>query len=163
MKKIFFTVIVFTSIGLNIYAQDKIDFKAETLSGTEINFSEVYKNGPTLINFWALWCKPCRIEMKALKSLYERYADEGFNIIGINQDSPRSVAKVESFISSQNIKYTIVLDPNKELFNLFNGQVVPLTLLYDRKGNVVYQNQGYLPGDEFSLEEEIKKLIGTDE
>ena len=142
-----------------INAQDKIDFNTELLSGDEIKFSEMYSNGVTLVNFWALWCKPCRVEMKALKELYEKYSPQGFQILGINQDSPRSVAKVESYIASHEVKYDVALDPNKELFEMFNGQVVPLTLLYDKSGKVVYQNTGYLPGDEFKLEEAIKKVL----
>ncbi len=142
-----------------INAQDKIDFSTELLSGDEIQFSEMYANGVTLVNFWALWCKPCRVEMKTLKRLYEKYSNQEFQILGINQDSPRSVAKVESYIVSHEVKYHIALDPNKELFEMFNGQVVPLTLLYDKSGKVVYQSTGYLPGDEFKLEEAIRKTL----
>ena len=154
-------LIILSTISV-VQAQDKIDFSTELLSGKEIKFSELYSNGVTLVNFWALWCKPCRVEMKALKELYEKYSDQGFQILGINQDSPRSVAKVESYIASHEVKYNIALDPNKELFDMFNGQVVPLTMLYDKSGKVVYQNTGYLPGDEFKLEEAIKKALGAE-
>lgn len=152
--------LVLLSFTFSINAQDKIDFSVELLSGDEIKFSDMYSTGVTLVNFWALWCKPCRVEMKALKTIYEKYSDRGFQILGINQDSPRSVAKVESYIASHEIPYEIAIDPNKELFELFNGQVVPLTLLYDKSGNVVYQNTGYLPGDEFKLEEAVKAALG---
>jgi len=143
----------------NFMAQDGINFSADTINGEFITVSELQKNGPVLVNFWALWCKPCRTEMKALKALYEKYLKNGFQIIAVNEDTPRSVAKVESFVKSQGLDFYVVLDPNKELFERFNGQAIPYTLLYDQSGNVVYQNTGYLPGDEIKLEEELVKLF----
>ena len=100
--------------------------------------------------------------MKALNDIYKKYSDRGFQILGINQDTPRSVAKVKSFVASLSVEYHIGLDPNQELFNMFNGQLIPLTILYDTEGNVVYQNTGYLPGDEFKIEEAVKKVLGDE-
>ncbi len=152
-------LIVFLLISLN--AQDKIDFTLKMISGNEMTLGEIKNNQPVLINFWALWCKPCRSEMKALNKLYNKYKENGFEIIGINIDTPRSSAKVESFIKTLGIDYYIALDPNSELFNDFNGQVLPLNILYDGKGNVVFRHTGYLPGDERELEKEIKKVLGV--
>ena len=154
-------ILIFLTASLSL-AQDKIDFNVELLDGESKNFSEMYSEGPTLINFWALWCKPCRTEMKALNDIYKKYSDRGFQILGINQDTPRSVAKVKSFVASLSVEYHIGLDPNQELFNMFNGQLIPLTILYDNEGNVVYQNTGYLPGDEFKIEEAVKKVLGDE-
>jgi len=159
--KIIISLILF-SFTLVLKAQDKIEFPVEFLSGEKKNFSEIYPEGPTLVNFWALWCKPCRAEMKALNELYKKYSDKGFQILGINQDTPRSLAKVKAFVGSQGIQYKIALDPNNEYFELFNGQVLPLTILYDREGNVVYQNTGYFPGDEFKIEKEIQKTLNLE-
>lgn len=156
--KLFILIFIFT-FSLSI-AQDQIDFSIELLDGESKDFSEMYSNGPTLINFWALWCKPCRIEMKALNDLFEKYSERGFQILGINQDTPRSVVKVKSFVKSLDIQYNIALDPNKEYFEMFNGQVLPLSILYDTEGNVVYQSTGYFPGDEFKIEEAIQKALG---
>ena len=91
--------------------------------------------------------------------MFKKYNSDGFQIIAVNEDTPRSLAKVESFVKSQGLDFNIVLDPNKDLFEQFNGQAIPLAILYDKTGNVVYQNVGYLPGDEVKLEEELKKLL----
>ena len=144
-NKIFLTLSLLLLPSL-FWAQDKIEFTAETINNEEIVFSEVYKNGPTLVNFWALWCKPCRAEMKHLEAIYEKYKDNGFTILGINQDSPRSVAKVRAFVSTHNLNFPIVTDPNQEIFQQFNGQSIPLNVLYNQKGEVVYTHIGYLPG-----------------
>lgn len=162
LKIFLFAIILFISFSTRNQAQDKIDFSAETINNEEIVFSDVYKNGPTLVNFWALWCKPCRAEMRHLEAIYEKYKDHGFTILGINQDSPRSVAKVKAFVSSHNLNFRIVTDPNQEIFQQFNGQSIPLNVLYNKKGEVVYTHVGYLPGDEIKLEEEIKKVLGIE-
>lgn len=162
MKKNFlrmFALIFLISFELTS-AQDKIDFSIELLNGEEAEFSELYKDGPVLVNFWALWCKPCRTEMKHLKKIYEKYSGDGFKILGINQDTPRSLSKVNSFVQSYQIDYLIGLDPNKKYFEMFNGQVIPYSLLYNQKGEVVYLHSGYLPGDEKELEEAVAKVLG---
>lgn len=162
MKNIILITTFLISIT-SLIAQDKIEFDFKLLSGDEVSFSEFSKDEAVLINFWALWCKPCRTEMKALDKLYSKYKDQGFQIIGINIDTPRSSAKVESFIKSLDISYNIGVDPNSELFHLFNGQVLPLNILYDKEHNVVYRHTGYLPGDEMELEKEIQKTLGVTE
>jgi peroxiredoxin len=154
-------VLAFFVVSLGISkGQDNIDFTVQLLDGEEIQFSEFNTGGITLINFWALWCKPCRSEMKELERIYGMYKDSGFKILGINEDTPRSAAKVESFVHSQNLSFNIGLDPNKILSDMFNVQAIPHTILFDTDGKAVYQNTGYLPGDEFKLEAEIKSLLG---
>ncbi|MCB9248142.1 MAG: TlpA family protein disulfide reductase [Ignavibacteriales bacterium] len=90
----FINLIAFSIIFCSsVFSQNNIDFTAETLENKELKLSEVYSESPTLVSFWALWCKPCRAEMKQLENLYNIYKDKGFTIIGVNQDSPRSLAK----------------------------------------------------------------------
>jgi len=158
MKKYFFTY-YFVFIQGILFSQSNIDFSAQTLENKYIKFSEILKDSPTLVSFWALWCKPCRTEMKYLDDFFLKYKIRGFNIIGINQDSPRSLAKVKSFIASHKISFPIVLDPNQDIFQKFNGQSIPLTVLFNKNGEVVYSHIGYLPGDEIELEKEIIKLL----
>ncbi len=159
IKKYKLIAIIISFTLSNSFAQSNIDFSTETLKGKEIEFTEVYKKGPTIVSFWALWCKPCRAEMKHLEKMYNKYSDMGFTILGINQDSPRSVAKVKSYISSHKITFPIVTDPNQEIFQIFNGQSIPLTVLFNKSGEIVYRHTGYLPGDEKKIEAELNKLL----
>jgi len=156
-------IIIFAFLFVAISAQEKIDFTAKTLKGKKIKLSQFYKEGPTLVSFWALWCQPCRKEMTKLNSIYKKYKDKGFNIIGINLDSPRSTSKVKSYVVSHKIKFPIVKDPEKELFQLFNGQSIPLLFLLDKTGKIINTHIGYVPGDEKKLEKEITDLLGAEE
>ena len=146
-------------ISSRVPAQDKVSFSFSTIENKNIQISELYKEGPVLINFWALWCEPCKVEMRSLKLLYDKYKNKGFTILGINQDSPKSVSKVRSYISSQRINFPVAIDPNSQLLQKFNGQSIPYSLLINEEGKIVYKNVGYLPGDEIELEKEIQKLL----
>ena len=146
-------------ISSRVPAQDKVSFSFSTIENKNIQISELYKEGPVLINFWALWCEPCKVEMRSLKLLYDKYKNKGFTILGINQDSPKSVSKVRSYISSQRINFPVAIDPNSQLLQKFNGQSIPYSLLINEEGKIVYRNVGYLPGDEIKLEKEIQKLL----
>jgi peroxiredoxin len=162
MYKFFFvSVFIFVSIlKTTLFGQSSIDFTVETINGEEIHFADLNKKGPTLITFWALWCKPCRAELKHLELIYRKFSDKGFSILAINQDSPRSVSKVKSYISSHGLTFPVATDLNQELFQVFNGQSIPLTILFDKNGEVNSRHIGYLPGDEKLLENKIKKLLG---
>ena len=155
--------LLFLSIlSVNILAQNNIEFSIETIDNNNLQFSDLNKKGPVLVSFWALWCKPCRAEMRHLESIFDKYKEHGLTILGINQDTPRSLAKVKSYISTHNITFPIALDPNTEIFQQFNGQSIPLSILYNKKGEVVYKHVGYLPGDEIELEEKIRTVLGIE-
>ncbi|MBM4172644.1 MAG: TlpA family protein disulfide reductase [Ignavibacteria bacterium] len=151
--------VIFLLVIMNLILSAQINIKSKTIDGEDIQLMELVKNGPVLINFWATWCQPCKAEMKHLKALYDKYSEKGLTIIGFNLDSPKSVAKVKSFVSSQELKYPIVLDTNSEIFNKFSGQVMPYSILFNTDGNIVFKHTGYLPGDEDRLENEILKLL----
>jgi peroxiredoxin len=140
----------------------QIQFEAKSIDGDQISLEKLLEKGPVLINFWASWCQPCKAEMKHLKNIYEKYKSAGFTIVGINQDSPKSLSKVKSFVSSIMINYPILLDPNGQIFQKYNGQVMPYSILVDTNGEIAYKHNGYLPGDEVKLEEEITKLLGNE-
>ena len=145
------------------HAQDKLNFPIQTLNGDEITPAALYAKGPVLITFWALWCEPCRVELRALQPIFERYKAQGFSVLAINQDSPKSVSKVRSFVSSHQLTFDVALDPNGELLQRFNGPSIPFAVLYNSRGVIAFKRIGYLPGDEKHVEKEIQKLLNSGE
>lgn len=161
MKPLSLNVLFILIVSFSISAQDKVNFTVSTIDNSKIELSELYIKGPLLVSFWALWCEPCKVEMRVLKNLYKNYKGKGFTILGINQDSPKSVSKVRSYISSQRISFPIALDPNSQYLQKLNGQSIPYSLLFNQEGEIVYKSVGYLPGDEIKLEKEIQKLVSA--
>jgi len=156
-------LLIFLSFILitNLYSQPKLipDFKLETISGEKISLYELLKSGPVYINFWAMWCVPCRAELKALQQIYDEFKFRGVNVISINIDSPRSTSKVKSFIAGQKYTFPVLLDPNQEVFKKLNGYNLPYSLLIDRDGKLVKVRNSYLPGDEKEIKKDIETLL----
>jgi thiol-disulfide isomerase/thioredoxin len=156
MKAAFFGLFLLTATTL---AQSQGEGQLSTLGGERLDLNALARRGPTLVTFWALWCSPCKQELRALQSLYDTYADQGFSLVGINQDTPRSVSKVRSYVASQRFTFPVVLDPNGQLLQRFNGQVLPYSVILDSTGAVLHTMVGYLPGDEEEVEQKIRSLL----
>lgn len=154
--------VVCVCLTLNgVYAQDAAISKLvlDELDGSTSNLSDYLRTGPVYLSFWALWCEPCKQELRALKSFAKEHADDPFTILAVNQDSPKSLAKVKAYVKSQGYPFPVILDPNTQVFQAFNGQNLPFSVLIEKSGKVVTTRTGYLPGDEKEIEKDILKLI----
>ncbi|RMI19504.1 MAG: TlpA family protein disulfide reductase [Calditrichaeota bacterium] len=139
--------------------KDAPDFSLPMLDGKTYRLSEHIGEGVILINFWATWCIPCHSEMKALRKIYQKYHDQGLEILSISIDDPKTVSKVKGFVRSKKYPFTILLDTNNEVFQLYRGSNPPLSVLINQQGKIVYTHTGYRKGDEKALEEHIQKLL----
>lgn len=134
----------------------------ESVNGTSKKLSEYLKKGPVYVSFWALWCEPCKLELRALKSFAKEHENDPFTILAVNQDSPKSLAKVKAYVKSQGYPFDVIVDPNTQIFQALNGQNLPFSVLIDRSGKIVTTRTGYLPGDEKEIGEDILKLISKE-
>ncbi|MGB2957624.1 MAG: TlpA disulfide reductase family protein [Bacteroidota bacterium] len=156
-----------TWIGLVFFAsaalaQSPGTVTVSTLEGETLDLGSLARRGPTMVTFWALWCSPCKQELRALQSLYENYEEQGFSLVAINQDSPKSVSKVRSYVASQRYTFPVILDPNGQLLQRFNGQAIPFSVMLDSTGAVLHTMVGYLPGDEAEIEEKLLSILGSE-
>lgn len=151
-----------TMIVLSLsFTQEHQNLVVQSVDGNEVAIETLLENGPVLINFWALWCEPCKVEMKQFQSMYERYKEKGFSILAINQDNQKSVAKVRSYISSNDFSFLVSTDPQGEVAQQFNVQSYPTSLLFDKNGTIVYKAIGYKPGDEKKIIDVLEKLFAV--
>lgn len=163
MKKLIIVFLFLLLIPVKSFSQYFNDFEKEDLLGNEIKLSKLLEKGPVMISFWATWCAPCKEEMKKMQPIYEKYKDQGFTYLAINQDNQKSISKVKSFINANNYTFPVVLDLDKHIFEDYNGIGLPYSLIINSDKKITAKHLGYITGDEVKIEKEIKDaLSGND-
>ena len=135
------------------------NLKIKLLNGSTTTIHEMVEEGPLMIDFWATWCVPCKRVMKYLDQYHQDYEEQGFKVLMINQDTPRSLGKVKSYVVSQDYQFYVGLDPNKNIAKKQNGMVMPTLILVDKGGEVKWRHQGYIAGEEVEINKQIKLLL----
>lgn len=109
-----------------------------------------------ILDFWATWCGPCRMEIPGFIELQKEYAEKGLVVIGISLDQD-SASAVKPFMEKMGINYPIVLG-DETTVSAFGGiEGIPTTFIIDRAGNIVRKHVGYATKAEF--EADLKPLL----
>lgn len=162
MKKLLIIAVLILSLTGVANAQMYSDFTLPDLEGNDVTFSKLFeKSDVILIGFWASWCAPCKEEMRKIDDIYKKYKDNGFNYLALNIDNQKSVAKVKSYVSSQNFAFTVLMDTEKRVFEAYGGKdEMPYSLLINKNKEILAVHIGFKTGDEIKIEEEIKTALG---
>lgn len=132
------------------------DFALRSLEGPNLRLQE-QRGRVVMVNFWATWCGPCRVEMPHLARLYEKYRASGFQLLGVNIDEdPRQAASVANKLG---LRFPVLLDTEKKVSRLYDLSTMPSTVLIDRDGRVRYVHRGYRDGYEDTYEKQIRELL----
>ena len=135
------------------------DFTLDTLEGKPVRLSD-FRGKAVLLNFWATWCEPCKVEMPWFVEMQKQYAAEGLQVIGISMDDdgPEGVAK---FAKEMAVDYPILLGKQAErdsVASLYGGvQFLPETFYIDRQGKIVDKTFGLKGRGE--IEDSIKRAL----
>lgn len=120
--------------------------KVKDLRGKELDLATT-RGKVLLINFWATWCGPCKHEIPDLSRLHRKYRDQGLLILGFTVDSG-SASDVAPFLSEFGIEYPVYMaDEVRDQFYREPG--IPMTIVVDRKGQVVKKLFGLTSADVF--------------
>jgi peroxiredoxin len=111
----------------------KADFTLNDLRGNKWTLSAL-RGKIVLVNFWATWCAPCKIEMPELDWLSTRYESQGLVVLSI---TPEDEAKVRQFASSQNYHLAVLIDQGGKVCKQFHIDEIPKTFVYDREGRLM--------------------------
>lgn len=131
------------------------EFALEDANGQIVKLSD-FKGKVVLLNFWATWCTPCRIEIPWFVDMEREFKDEGFAVIGVSMDED-GWDVVKPFIRDLKVNYRMVLG-TEELAQLYSGvQALPTSFVIDRSGRIASVHMGIVSRNVF--EEEIRALL----
>jgi len=119
------------------------DFTLNDLEGRPISLAD-FRGQPVIVNFWATWCAPCRIEMPVFQAAYERYQDDGLVILALDQAEPPDVARA-FFYDEMGLTFTPLLDEESQVASAYSSYgVLPSTFFIDSEGTVAAIHRGPL-------------------
>ena len=130
--------------------------KMQGLAGPSGKLSE-FRGKPLIINVWASWCGPCRLEMASLDRLARRYGGNQFTVIGISTDDYPQAAT--AFLKQSKTQFRQFIDSQLQLENMLGANRLPLTLLVNAQGQVLLKVYGSQAWDETQALELIKKTF----
>lgn len=142
------------------------DFALEDLSGKKVSLAG-YKGKAVLVNFWATWCAPCKLETPWLIELRNQYAAQGFEVLGVSTDDlDRGDAQklgtekqeIARFVQQMHMPYPVLIGGDT-ISQPYGGlDELPTSFFIDRQGTVVAAQLGLTSKDE--IEANIKKALG---
>jgi len=148
--------------GLKPTADKKVvgDFTLRDLKGRKVSFRD-FEDKVVLLAFWATWCVPCHTELPLLQEIWDRHRAQGFELVSINVDPGDNESEVRQLVRRYNYSFPVLMDQETEVANRFNPTMdLPFSVLVDRRGKISAVHQGYRIGDEETLENQIKNLLG---
>ncbi len=133
------------------------DFTLSSLDGSTVHLSD-YRGKAVLLNFWATWCPPCKIEMPWFVELQKQYGSAGLQILGVAMDdaSPEEIAR---FAKEMGINYPVLLG-KETVGDAYGGvEFLPYSLYIDRNGKVLDVAYGLKGRGE--IEDDVKKILAS--
>lgn len=117
------------------------DFSLQDTQGQRINLSD-FAGQPVLINFWATWCGPCRIEMPSFQQRFETYRQQGLMVLGVDFDEPAD--EVIAFAEMLGLTFPLLLDPGGQVQDLYLVRGYPTSFFLDAAGVIQVQHIGVI-------------------
>ncbi len=133
-------------------------FSLTNLEGKKVSLAD-YKGRPVLVNFWATWCGPCKVEMPWFEEFRKQYASQGFEILGLADDVDAGKDVIAKTAQKTGVTYPILLTDGKVQENFGGLDVLPMSFYIDRNGVIVEQTAGLGPKE--LIEANIKKTIAS--
>ncbi len=118
------------------------DFTLETLHGETVSISD-FRGQVVLVNFWATWCGPCRLEMPAIQ---EQFESTDLVVLAVNFDE--SPAQVQAFVDELGLTFTTLLDPGGKIQLLYQVRGYPTSYFVDEEGTIQILHIGFMNEDQ---------------
>lgn len=132
------------------------NFTLKDANGTNVSLSE-YRGKVVLLNFWATWCGPCKIEIPWFMEFEQQYKNKGFAVLGVAMDDD-GWAAVKPYISEKKMNYRVVLGTDSVAREYGGIDSLPTTFVIDQDGRIVTSHIGLINKDDYL--KEIQSLLG---
>jgi thiol-disulfide isomerase/thioredoxin len=130
------------------------DFELSTLDGKSVHLSD-FRGKAVVLNFWATWCDPCKIEMPWLVDLQKQYGPQGLQVVGVAMDDSGKDA-IETFAKQMGVNY-VILQGKNAVGDAYGATGYPTTVYIDRNGKVLNKILGLVSKSE--IEDNIKQAL----
>jgi peroxiredoxin len=111
------------------------DFTAVTIdSAPRLMSLSDYRGQVVMVNVWATWCLPCRVEMPSIEALHQAYAEKGFKVLAVSVDDPGHAETIRSFVRQYKLTFEILHDPEKKIVERYDILGYPETFIIGRDG-----------------------------
>jgi thiol-disulfide isomerase/thioredoxin len=128
-------------------------------AGKKVTLAE-FKGHPVVVNFWATWCGPCKLEMPWFEEMYGKYKPDGLVILGLSQDdSTMSKVQIAAAAKKVGVSYPILMPDNQTAKTYGLSDYLPETFYVDKNGKIVDHTLGAHPKEQ--LEADIKETIAA--
>jgi peroxiredoxin len=132
-------------------------FEQPTLSGSPVNLLDL-RGQTVIINFWATWCAPCKVEMQELQLLYNDYRGQGLRIVAVNLGE--STQLINDWVQRQELTFDIVLDEQQRVAALYQLRGTPSTYIVAPSG--IISEIHYGPTSSAVLQASLNPYISGD-
>ena len=132
-------------------------FSTEDAAGNPVDFAS-FRGKLVLLNFWATWCPPCRLEMPSMERLYREFRDRGLEVVTVN--FMESGEQVRAFAEEQKLTYPMLLDKEAEIAGRYGVMRLPVTVLVGREGEVIAKAIGFKDWYKDDIRELVAALLG---
>jgi thiol-disulfide isomerase/thioredoxin len=135
-------------------------FDATTLDQTPVkrSFSE-YRGQVVLVNVWATWCGPCRVEMPSIQRLHQALGPEGLKIVAVAVDDVGNEQKIRDFVAGMQLTFDVLHEPSGKIERDWQAEGIPSTYLIDRAGTVRRFVRGATEWDDSSTVRFVRTLL----
>lgn len=117
------------------------DFKLKTLADTMVALAAL-KGRPVVINFWASWCPPCRLEMPLLIAAYREHREQGLEVLAVNLTDQEHAKDIRRFVAEFAMPFPVALDQKGKVRGRYGLIALPTTVFVGSDGNVSVINSG---------------------
>jgi cytochrome c biogenesis protein CcmG, thiol:disulfide interchange protein DsbE len=132
------------------------DYAAKSLNGQPFSLSAM-RGRVVVLNVWATWCTPCRVEMPALQRLHERLGSQGLEVVAVSTDDDASIVK--PFADELGLTFRIVHDAKRKFEDVYQVQGLPTTFVIDKHGRIIKKELGARAWDDSVHVALIERLL----